>query len=93
MESSAYIDVNVDNRRSGRSHGSVEQDRSIFDFDSHYYEAEDAFTRHQDRSLGSRGVRWADIDGRRRLVVGGKVNNYIANPTFNPVARPGALYS
>ncbi|XVQ14927.1 amidohydrolase family protein [Spirillospora sp. CA-255316] len=68
------------------------QDNWIFDFDSHYYEAEDAFTRHQDRSLGNRGVRWADIDGRRRLIVGGKVDNYIANPTFDPVARPGALY-
>ncbi|UGQ11948.1 amidohydrolase [Yinghuangia sp. ASG 101] len=71
----------------------MEQDAWIFDFDSHYYEAEDAFTRHQDRSLGSRGVRWADIDGRRRLVVGGVVNGYIANPTFDPVARPGALYA
>ena len=64
----------------------------IFDFDNHYYEAEDAFTRHQDRSLGSRGVKWADIDGRRRLVVGGRVDSYIANPTFTPVARPGSLY-
>lgn len=69
------------------------QDRWIFDFDSHYYEAEDAFTRYQDRSLGGRGVRWADIGGRRRLIVGGRVNDYIANPTFDPVARPGALYS
>jgi predicted TIM-barrel fold metal-dependent hydrolase len=64
----------------------------IFDFDNHYYETPDAFTRHQDRSLGYRGVRWADIDGRRRLLVGGTVNNYIANPTFDPVARPGALF-
>ena len=64
----------------------------IFDFDSHYYESTDAFTRHVDPSLGSRGVRWAEIDGRRRLVIGGTVNNYIANPTFDPVARPGVLY-
>src|SRR5271169_5393952 len=64
----------------------------IFDFDNHYYEAPDAFTRHQDPTLGNRGVRWADIDGRRRLLVGGTVNSYIANPTFNPVARPGSLY-
>ena len=27
----------------------------IFDFDNHYYEAEDAFTRHQDKRLRSRG--------------------------------------
>ena len=64
----------------------------IFDFDNHYYEAEDAFTRYQDHSLGNRGVRWADIDGRRRLLVGGTINSYVANPTFNPVSKPGALY-
>ena len=64
----------------------------IFDFDNHYYEAEDAFTRHADRSLRNRGVRWADIDGRRRLLVGGTVNSYVANPIFDPVAKPGALY-
>jgi hypothetical protein len=28
----------------------------IFDFDNHYYESEDALTRHQDRALGNRGV-------------------------------------
>jgi predicted TIM-barrel fold metal-dependent hydrolase len=64
----------------------------IFDFDNHYYEAADAFTRHQDRSLRYRGVRWADVDGRRRLLVGGTINSYIANPTFDPVAKPGSLY-
>ena len=64
----------------------------VFDFDNHYYESTDAFTRHQDPGLGYRGVRWADIDGRRRLLVGGTVNSYIANPTFDPVARPGSLY-
>src|SRR5215470_2449056 len=64
----------------------------IFDFDNHYYESEDALTRHQDRALGNRGVRWADIGGRRRLVVGGKINSYVANPTFDPVSKPGALY-
>src|SRR5690606_10299054 len=30
--------------------------------------------------------------GKRRLLVGGRVNRYIANPTFDPVSRPGALY-
>jgi predicted TIM-barrel fold metal-dependent hydrolase len=64
----------------------------IFDFDNHYYEAEDAFTRYQDRRLGSRGVRWADVDGKRKLLVGGTINSYIANPTFDPVSKPGALY-
>lgn len=65
----------------------------LFDFDSHYYEALDACTRHVDPALGSRGARFEVIDGRTRFVVGGKVNRYIANPTFDPVARPGALHS
>jgi predicted TIM-barrel fold metal-dependent hydrolase len=64
----------------------------MFDFDNHYYESEDAFTRHQDPALRNRGIRWADVDGRRRLLVGGTINSYIANPTFDPVAKPGALY-
>jgi hypothetical protein len=64
----------------------------IFDFDNHYYESHDAFTRHADRGLRYRGVRWADVDGKRRLLVGGNINSYVANPTFDPVAKPGALY-
>jgi predicted TIM-barrel fold metal-dependent hydrolase len=68
-------------------------DFQLFDFDSHYYEAEDAFTRFVDPALGARGAQWKDIDGRRRFVVAGHINRYIANPTFDPVARPGALYS
>lgn len=64
----------------------------LFDFDSHYYESLDAFTRHVDPALGSRGARFEVIDGKTRFVVGGKINRYIANPTFDPVARPGALH-
>jgi predicted TIM-barrel fold metal-dependent hydrolase len=64
----------------------------IFDFDGHFYEATDAFTRHADPELGARGVQWGEVGGKRRLLVGGRVNKYIANPTFDPVSRPGALY-
>jgi predicted TIM-barrel fold metal-dependent hydrolase len=67
-------------------------DFQLFDFDSHYYESRDAFTRHADRRLGSRGVQWVEANGRPRLLVGGRLNRYIANPTFDPVSRPGALY-
>ena len=67
-------------------------DYRIFDFDGHYYEAADAFTRHADRRLGARGVQWAETDGKVRLLVGGRINRYIANPTFDPVSKPGALY-
>ncbi len=62
-----------------------------FDADNHYYEAEDAFTRHLDKKLARRAMQWAQIDGRKRLLVGGKINRFIPNPTFDPVARPGVL--
>lgn len=67
-------------------------DYKIFDFDNHYYEAEDAFTRYQDPGLRGRGIQWAEVRGRKRLLVGGTVNSYIANPTFDPVAKPGSLW-
>lgn len=63
----------------------------LFDADNHYYEATDAFTRHIDPKVARRAVQWGDIDGRRRLLVGGRVNRFIPNPTFDPIARPGCL--
>lgn len=62
-----------------------------FDADHHYYEAEDAFIRHVDRKMHRRCMQWAEIGGRKRLLVGGRVNRFIPNPTFDPVARPGCL--
>ena len=62
-----------------------------FDADHHYYEAEDAFTRHVERRMQSRCMQWVQMNGRKRLLVGGRVNRFIPNPTFDPVAKPGAL--
>lgn len=63
----------------------------VFDADQHYYEAPDAFTRHIPKGWEKRTMQWADIDGKRRLLVGGRVNRFIPNPLFDPVARPGSL--
>ena len=63
-----------------------------FDADNHYYEALDAFTRHLPRGIGPRTVQWAEIEGRRYHVVGGHVSHAVANPTFNPIARAGAMH-
>ena len=63
-----------------------------FDADNHYYEALDAFTRHLDPALGDRCVRWCEIDGRRYHVVGGYVSKAVTNPTFDPIAAPGAMH-
>jgi predicted TIM-barrel fold metal-dependent hydrolase len=64
----------------------------VFDADNHYYEALDAFTRHLDPALGPRCVQWCEIDGRRYHVLGGRVSKAVTNPTFNPIAKPGAMY-
>jgi predicted TIM-barrel fold metal-dependent hydrolase len=69
----------------------AEPDFALFDCDNHYYEALDAFTRHLDPRVGRRAVAWAEIDGRKRLLVAEKVNRFIPNPTFDPVSKPGVL--
>jgi predicted TIM-barrel fold metal-dependent hydrolase len=66
-------------------------DYELFDADNHYYEAPDAFTRHVDPKMAKRTMQWAEIDGKRRLVVAGRINRFIPNPLFDPVAKPGAL--
>jgi predicted TIM-barrel fold metal-dependent hydrolase len=65
----------------------------VFDADNHYYEAPDAFTRYVDRKMAPRCMQWVEIDGRTRLLVGGKVNNMLPNPQFDPVAKPGCLWA
>jgi hypothetical protein len=69
----------------------TEIDFRYFDCDNHYYEAKDAFTRHLDPAFRKRAMQWATIDGRERLLVGGKINRFIPNPTWDPVSKPGAL--
>ena len=66
-------------------------DYAAFDADNHYYEAEDAFTRHIDPRFARRAMQWAVVGGRKRLLVGGRVNRFIPNPTFDPVAKPGCM--
>lgn len=63
----------------------------LFDADNHYYEATDAFTRHIEPAMAKRCVQWVEMNGKQRLLVGGKLNRFIPNPTFDPVARPGSL--
>jgi predicted TIM-barrel fold metal-dependent hydrolase len=62
-----------------------------FDADNHYYEALDAFTRHLEPGYEKRCMQWVALNGRTRLLVGGRINRFIPNPTFDPVAKPGCL--
>src|SRR5262245_59003807 len=63
----------------------------MYDADNHLYEPADAFTRHlpEDRRPDFYWV--TDDRGHRLIVVGNRVWDYIANPTFDPVAVAGAL--
>ncbi|HET8618686.1 MAG TPA: amidohydrolase family protein [Acidimicrobiales bacterium] len=61
----------------------------VFDADNHLYETEDAFTRHlPDRYKGA--IDYVSVRGRKKIVVRGQISDYIPNPTFEVVARPGA---
>jgi predicted TIM-barrel fold metal-dependent hydrolase len=66
-------------------------DYAAFDADNHYYEALDAFTRHVPREMQARCVQWAEIEGRKHHLVGGKLARAVRNPTWNPIAKPGAI--
>jgi predicted TIM-barrel fold metal-dependent hydrolase len=61
----------------------------VFDSDNHLYETKDAFTRHlPDRYKGA--IDYVEVRGRTKIVVRGTISEYIPNPTFDVVARPGA---
>jgi len=64
-------------------------DFEIYDADNHLYESADALTRHlptEHRKL----FRFVELDGRQKLVVRGRLTEFIPNPTFEVIARPGA---
>jgi predicted TIM-barrel fold metal-dependent hydrolase len=64
-------------------------DSLVFDADNHLYETRDAFTRHLPaRYKGA--IDYVDVRGRTKIVVRGTISDYIPNPTFDVVARPGA---
>ena len=66
-------------------------DARPLDADNHYYETLDSCTRHLDKKFADRGVK-AVQDGKRvKVLMGGKVNGFIPNPTFDPIIVPGCL--
>jgi predicted TIM-barrel fold metal-dependent hydrolase len=61
----------------------------VYDADHHLYEPEEAFVRHLPKRF-KREFYFVDVEGRRKLVIGGLVSEFIPNPTFAVVAAPGA---
>ncbi len=64
-------------------------DFPVFDADNHFYETRDAFTRHLPDRYKS-AIDYVDVRGRTKIMIRGVVSDYIPNPTFDVVARPGA---
>ena len=62
----------------------------MFDADNHLYETQDAFTRHLPRGYEN-VIQYVQINGRTKIAIRGQISEYIPNPTFEVVARPGAM--
>src|SRR3979409_1495150 len=61
----------------------------VFDADNHFYEPKEALTQFlPDRRKGV--IDYIDVRGRTKIMVRNVVSDYIPNPTFEVVARPGA---
>ena len=66
-------------------------DARPFDADNHYYETLDSCTRHLEKRYADRGVKPIQDGKRVKVLMNGKVNGFIPNPTFDPIIVPGCL--
>ena len=61
----------------------------VYDADNHIYEPEDAFLRYLPEAA-QRDFYFVERNGRKKLVIGGMVSEFIPNPTFEVIAAPGS---
>lgn len=61
----------------------------VFDADNHLYETRDALTKFLPPKYKG-AIDYVDVHGRTKIVVRGQISDYIPNPTFDRVGRPGA---
>ncbi|VBA58524.1 amidohydrolase family protein [Mycobacterium attenuatum] len=62
----------------------------LFDADNHLYETQESLTKYlpeQYRNV----IQYVQVKGRTKIAVRGHISDYIPNPTFEVVARPGAM--
>ena len=61
----------------------------VFDADNHMYEPQEALTKFlPDKRKNV--IDYVQVRGRTKIVVRGHISEYIPNPTFEKVAKPGA---
>ncbi len=61
----------------------------LFDADNHLYETRDSFTKFLPKKYAG-AIDYVEVRGRTKIMLRGQVSEYIPNPTFEVVARPGA---
>src|SRR3984893_12813647 len=65
-------------------------DFPVFDADNHLYETEEAFTRYLPPEFDGL-IKYVKVNGRTKIAVANSISEYIPNPTFEVVAKPGAF--
>ena len=64
-------------------------DFPVFDADNHMYETTDVFTKFLPKEYDGL-VKYVQVNGRTKIAVRNVISDYIPNPTFEVVGRPGA---
>ena len=62
----------------------------LFDADNHLYETEESLTKYLPKEY-KQAIQYVQVNGRTKIAVRGQISEYIPNPTFEVVARPGAM--
>jgi hypothetical protein len=60
----------------------------VFDADHHLYEAPEVFTEYLPKAH-RRDIQFVQVRGRTKIAVKGRLTEFMPNPTFERVARPG----
>jgi predicted TIM-barrel fold metal-dependent hydrolase len=62
----------------------------LFDADNHLYETEESLTKYLPKQYRN-AIQYVQVNGRTKIAVRGQISDYIPNPTFEVVARPGCM--
>ena len=62
----------------------------LFDADNHLYETEEALTKYLPEEYRG-AIEYVQVRGRTKIAIRGRISEYIPNPTFDVVARPGSM--
>jgi predicted TIM-barrel fold metal-dependent hydrolase len=68
---------------------STKLDFPVFDSDNHLYETTDSFLKYMPKQYEGK-IKYVQVNGRTKIAINNMISDYIPNPTFEVVARPGA---